>query len=291
MHIYPIFTNGDKNMNVAYVRVSSADQNEARQKEALEKYGIEKWFCEKVSGKNMQDRAKLLEMLDWIREGDTVYIMDFSRLARSTKDLLTITDMIEKKKAHLVSMKENLDTSTPTGKLMLTMIAAINEFERANILERQAEGIAIAKRNGVYKGRKKVEVSNFEQYYNRYMSREISKTDIAKELRISRPTVDRLIEEYRAGERSGKKKDTEESPVSEGRREYATAEMLSKRYGIETVTVKLKSGLTKKALKELPEGWEPVPEILSTTRPATYLAKNPKTSGMDRETALIIKQR
>ena len=139
--------------NVAYVRVSSVDQNESRQIEALEKYNISKWFKEKVSGKNIKDRQMLLSMLDWVREGDTVYVLDFSRLARSTKDLLQLIERMKDKQVRIVSLKENFDTNTPTGKLMLTMMAAINEFERQNLLERQKEGIAIAKRKGKYKGR------------------------------------------------------------------------------------------------------------------------------------------
>ena len=131
-------------MKIAYVRVSTVEQNESRQIEALEKYGIEKWFTEKVSAKDT-NRPKLKEMLEFAREGDTIYIHDFSRLARSTKDLLEIVETLKAKGIHLVSNKENIDTSTPTGKLMLTMIAAINEFERSNLLERQREGIAIAK--------------------------------------------------------------------------------------------------------------------------------------------------
>lgn len=106
---------------------------------------------EKVSGKDT-NRPELQSMLDYIREGDTVYIHDFSRLARSTKDLLELVELFNKKDISLVSTKENLDTSTPTGKLMLTMIAAINEFERLNLLEHQREGIAIAKKQGKYKG-------------------------------------------------------------------------------------------------------------------------------------------
>ena len=81
--------------------------------------------------------------------------------------------------------------------LMLTMLAAINEFERENILERQREGIALAKQRGAYKGRKKVVVENFSSYYDRYIRREINKVQIASELGISRPTVDRLIREYK----------------------------------------------------------------------------------------------
>ena len=91
-------------------------------------------------------------MLEFAREGDIIYIHDFSRLARSTKDLLDIVEQLNNKGIHLVSNKENIDSSTPTGKLMLTMIGAIAEFERQNLLERQKEGIAIAKEQGKFKG-------------------------------------------------------------------------------------------------------------------------------------------
>ena len=138
-------------MNIAYVRVSTVEQNEDRQIEALQKHNIEKWFTEKVSGKNT-NRPQLKAMLDFAREGDIIFIHDFSRLARSTKDLLDIVDQLNNKGIHLVSNKESIDTSTPQGKLMLTMIGAIYEFERTNLLERQKEGIAIAKRKGIYKG-------------------------------------------------------------------------------------------------------------------------------------------
>jgi len=179
-------------MRLAYIRVSTIEQNESRQVEAMERYAIEKWFIEKVSGKNT-DRPKLKELLEFAREGDTIFIHDFSRLARSTKDLLELVDLFNSKGITLVSNKENIDSSTPTGKLMLTMIGAINEFERTNLLERQREGIAIAKREKKYKGRKAVTVPNFEAHYQRYMKREISKAALAKELGISRPTLDKLI--------------------------------------------------------------------------------------------------
>lgn len=182
-------------MNIAYVRVSSVDQNEARQREALEKYNIEKWYVEKVSGKNT-NRIQLQSMLEFAREGDTIYIHDLSRLARNTFDLLKIVELLNRKQIHLVSNKESIDSSTPTGKLMLTMIGAINQFERENLKERQREGIEIAKRNGRYKGRKRIVVSNFENYYQRYMRREINKVQLAKELYIHRATLDRIIHEY-----------------------------------------------------------------------------------------------
>lgn len=182
-------------MNIAYVRVSTVEQNEQRQLEALKRFNIDKWFIEKVSGKDT-NRPQLQAMLDFAREGDTVYIHDFSRIARSTKDLLSIVEFLKEKKVNLVSNKENIDTATPTGKLMLTMIGAINEFERANLLERQREGIEIAKREHKYKGRKEVKIDGFENHYERYMRREINKTQLAKELDISRPTLDKLIKEY-----------------------------------------------------------------------------------------------
>ena len=183
-------------MRIAYVRVSTQEQSEARQIEALEKYDIDKWFIEKVSAKNI-DRPKLQEMMEFVREGDVIYIHDFSRLARSTKDLLSLTERLQKKKVELVSNKENIDTTTATGTLMLTMIAAIAEFERANLLERQREGIAIAKRNGKYKGRKKIKIdkNTFDTQYQRYMNREINKGELAKIFNVSRPTLDKLIAE------------------------------------------------------------------------------------------------
>lgn len=184
-------------MKIAYVRVSTIEQNEARQIEALEKFGIEKWFTEKVSAKDT-NRPQLKQMLEFAREGDTIYIHDFSRLARSTKDLLDIVETLQSKGIHLVSNKENIDTSTPTGKLMLTMIAAINEFERSNLLERQKEGISIAKRNGKYKGRKPFSSDKFEELYTLYLSREMNKSELAKRLGISRPTLDKLIKEHKS---------------------------------------------------------------------------------------------
>ena len=182
-------------MNIAYIRVSTVEQNEQRQIEAMKPFNIEKWFIEKISAKDT-NRPKLQELLEFAREGDTIHVHDFSRLARSTKDLLDIVEQLSQKNIYLVSNKENIDTSTPTGKLMLTMIGAINEFERCNLLERQRECIAIAKRNGKYKGGKRKSVPNFESGYQRYLRREISKVGLAKELRISIPTLDKLIKEY-----------------------------------------------------------------------------------------------
>lgn len=185
-----------KGKNIAYIRVSTIEQNEARQKEALKNYNIDKWFVEKASGKDV-NRPVLQELLEYIREDDTVYVEEFSRLGRSTADLLAIVQQIEDSGSKFVSLKENFDTKTPAGKLQMTMMAAIAEFERAMILERQREGIAIAKREGKYKGRKSVSVPNIGDYYQRYMTRQATKTSIAQELGISRTTLDKLFREYR----------------------------------------------------------------------------------------------
>ena len=186
----------DMGENLAYVRVSTVEQNEERQIEALNKHNIDKWFVEKVSGKNT-NRPELQKLLEYMREGDTVYIHDFSRLARNTVDLLKLVETIQNKGVTLISNKEAVNTSTPNGKLMLTMIGAIAEFERENLLERQREGIAIAKREGKYRGRqvKEIDENMFIKAYNRYKSREINKTQLAKELKISRPTLDKLLKD------------------------------------------------------------------------------------------------
>ncbi len=185
-------------MRIAYIRVSTIEQSEQRQIEAMQRYDIEKWFTEKVSAKDT-NRPKLQEMMEFAREGDTIHIHDFSRLARSTRDLLDIVETLHSKGVHLISNKENIDTSTPTGKLMLTMIGAIAEFERQNLLDRQREGIQIAKRNGKYKGGHRKRVTRFEEGYKRYLAREVSKAGLAREWGISRPTLDRMIREYEGG--------------------------------------------------------------------------------------------
>lgn len=184
-------------MKIGYVRVSTVDQHEDRQLVTMEKYGVEKIFMEKASGRDA-NRKELKAMLDFAREGDTIIVHDFSRLARSTKDLLDIVETLKAKNINLVSAKECIDSSTPTGKLMLTMVGAIAEFERTNLLERQREGIAIAKQKGVYKGRKPVEIDNniFLEAYNKYKTREINKTQMATELGVSRPTLNKMIKEY-----------------------------------------------------------------------------------------------
>ena len=140
---------------IGYARVSTAEQNEQRQIVSFDSFPfhISKVFVDKCSGKNME-RPQLQEMLRYVREGDTVVVSDFSRLARSTKDMLNIVQELTDKKVSLISLKENINTDTSQGQFMLTVFAALAELERATILERQREGIAIAKQNGKYKGRR-----------------------------------------------------------------------------------------------------------------------------------------
>ena len=140
-------------------------------------------------------------MLEFARENDVVFIKDFSRLARSTQDLLNIVKELDEKGVKLKSLKENLDTSTSTGKLMLTMIGAINEFERANMLERQREGIAIAKAKGAYKGRKKVEKpDNWAEVYPRWKNREFTANKAMDLLGLKRNTFYKFVNEIQGQE-------------------------------------------------------------------------------------------
>ena len=189
-------------MKYAYIRVSTADQNCDRQREAMKHLGIEKIFEEKISAKDT-NRSQLQKLIAEVRPDDVIYIKDFSRLARSTKDLLDIVQQLQEKDVTLVSLKENLDSSTPTGKLMLTMIGAINEFERENILERQREGIKIAKEKGVYKGRKKIDFpKDWEKYYHLWKRREITGSSAMQILKLKRNTFYKLIKEFEEGRKN-----------------------------------------------------------------------------------------
>lgn len=183
-------------MIVAYIRVSTIEQNEQRQLENLKKYDIEKYYIEKVSAKDL-NRPELESMLNFVRDGDVVVINDFSRLARSTMDLLTLVEYFTVKNITLISDKEKIDTSSASGKLLLTMIAAINEFERENMLERQREGIAIAKLAGKYKGRKKIDIPDgWDEIYNQWKTREITATKAMQILGLKRNTFYKLLKEY-----------------------------------------------------------------------------------------------
>ena len=183
-------------MNIAYLRVSSVTQNLARQEEEMKNYNIEKFFVEKASAKDT-NRPQLQAMLDFCREGDCIYIKDFSRLARSTRDLLSVLEFLKSKKVTLVSLKENFDTSDATGQLMVTMIGAINEFYRNIQREHQLEGIAIAKAQGKYKGRKAIDYpANWDEVYNLVLTKKIRSKEAMTKLGLKPTTLYKLKKEY-----------------------------------------------------------------------------------------------
>ena len=180
------------NMKVGYVRCSTEHQNTIRQEVLMEKMGVEKLYVEKISGKNT-DRPQLKAMLDFVREGDTVIVESYSRLARSTADLLNIIGELDKKGVSFISLKENIDTTTPQGKLMMTIFAGISQFERECILQRQKEGIAIAKAEGKYKGRKPIEKpENWEEVYSSWKRGEITAVEAQDRLGMTHATFYRL---------------------------------------------------------------------------------------------------
>lgn len=182
---------------IGYVRVSSEDQHTARQEDMMKQLGVNRMFIDKCSGKDM-NRHELKKMMNFIREGDTVIVESISRLARSTKDFLTIIEEFDKKKVHFISKKESIDTQTPTGKFMMTVFAALYELERENIHERQAEGIAAAKRRGKTFGRPavKVDQQHFEEIYKRWKDKDITAVAAMKALGLKKATFYRKVKEY-----------------------------------------------------------------------------------------------
>lgn len=186
--------------NIAYIRVSSDSQHLDRQEELFKGYKIDKFYTEKVSGKNIKDRPELQKMMDYVREGDIVYVESISRFGRSLQDLLNLINQLNDKGVQFKSIKEgDIDTTTPTGKLVFSIFASLAEFERETIKQRQAEGIAIAKSKGVYKGRVRKEINrnDFLSLYNRWQSKEITKEYMRKKLNVSLSTLDRRIAQYR----------------------------------------------------------------------------------------------
>ena len=144
-------------MKVGYVRVSTEEQNTIRQEILMNELGVEKIYIDKASGKDTA-RRELQNMLEFVLEGDVVIIESYSRLARSTKDLLNIVETLKEKGVEFISQKEAIDTTTPAGRLILTIFAGLYQFERECILERQTEGIREARKAGKYKGRTPIEV-------------------------------------------------------------------------------------------------------------------------------------
>ena len=182
-------------MKIGYIRVSTQEQNTIRQEVLMESLGVDEVYIDRMSGKNT-NRPELQKMMEYVRKGDTVIVESISRFARNTRDLLELVEQLTAKGVEFVSKKEAIDTTTPTGKFMLTVFGAVAELEREYILQRQREGIAIAKEQGKYKGRKQVKPEAWEEAYAKYKAREIkSVSELAKVLGISRPTVYKLIEQ------------------------------------------------------------------------------------------------
>ena len=186
-------------MRIGYARVSTAEQHVERQQLILQELGAEKTFVDACSGKTT-DRTALNEMLTFVREGDTVVVESISRLARNTRDLLSLVDKFTELGVEFVSQKENIDSTTPTGKFILTVFGAISELERESILQRQAEGIAIAKANGKYKGRKRKECSDFDKVYEQVQSGVITSTRAWNLLGLSKSSWYRRVREKQQGQ-------------------------------------------------------------------------------------------
>ncbi len=173
---------------VGYARVSTAGQSLESQLTALK--GCERVFQEKASGANAQ-RIELERMLEFVRDGDQVVITKLCRLARNTRHLLEIVELLDSKKIGLKVLNLGIDTSSPTGRLMLTMIGAVAAFERELLLERQAEGIAIAKQKGKYLGRKPTAMAKADEV-NALLSDGVARSQIAEQLGISLSSIHRI---------------------------------------------------------------------------------------------------
>ena len=160
----------------------------------MKKLDVEKIFIDRISGKNME-RPMLKEMMDFVRSGDIVVVESISRFARNTRDLLELVDQLVANGVQFVSMKEKIDTSTPSGKFMLTIFGAVAQLERDYILERQKEGIAIAKAQGKYKGRKRKYNHQFEEILIRWEKNEITAVKAMELMNISKTTFYRYAQE------------------------------------------------------------------------------------------------
>ena len=183
-------------LKVGYVRCSTVEQNEARQLKMMEEHEVEKIFMDKASGKNT-NRQGFKDMMAFVREKDIVIVESISRIARNTRDLLTITSELTERGVEFISLKENIDTSTPQGRFVLTVFAALAELERESILERQREGIEIAKAKGKYKGRKPIKINEeqFKEVCGRWINGDITAVQAMKELNMKPSTFYRKIKQ------------------------------------------------------------------------------------------------
>lgn len=175
-------------MKIGYIRCSSEQQNTARQEVLMSELGVDEVFIDKLSGKNT-DRPQLKKLLSYVRKGDTVIVSEISRFARNTKDLLELIEILTQKEVDFVSQKEAIDTTTPTGKFMLTIFGAVSELERSYILSRQAEGIAIAKTNGKYNGRPPKELPlGADAVISKWKAGQITAAEAIRKLGIGKST-------------------------------------------------------------------------------------------------------
>lgn len=179
-------------MRIGYIRVSTDEQNTIRQEILMKELGVDEIYIDKISGKNT-NRPQLKAMLDYVRHGDTVIVSEISRFARNTKDLLELVEALTDKGVEFISKKEAIDTTTPTGKFMLTVFGAVAELEREYILQRQREGIAAAKSMGRYTGRKAKEYDDFDKVVSKWHSGKITATQAMRELGMSRSTFYRRL--------------------------------------------------------------------------------------------------
>ena len=189
-------------MKVGYERVSTIHQSTLRQDVMMQRNNIEKVFTEKISGKD-RNRPELQKMLEFVREGDTVIIESISRLARSTRDFLNILDELEHKNVALISLKEQIDTSTPVGRFLVSVLAALSQLEREQILIRQQEGIAAQKANGTYTGgrpRVKVDPKKLSDVLSLWRSGMITAVEAMKRLNVTKPTFYRIVKQHSTDE-------------------------------------------------------------------------------------------
>lgn len=177
---------------IGYIRVSSADQNTDRQRDALQALGVEKLFEDKASGKDTS-RPALQKLLEYVREGDTVYFESISRLARNTRDFLELMEAFAARGVCVVSLKEPIDTTTPAGRMTGTIFAALAEMEREYIKSRQREGIDAAKKRGKYLGRPRVELpGHWKRITDQWQAGQMTAVEAMRRLEMSRATFYRL---------------------------------------------------------------------------------------------------
>ena len=175
------------------MRVSSLTQNTARQEVLMQELGVDRVFIDRQSGKDTS-RPELKRMMDFVREGDVVIVESISRFARNTRDLLELVEQLTEKKVEFISKKESLDTSTPSGRFVLTIFGAVAQLEREYLLQRQKEGIAIAKQEGKYKGRRAVSRPEQDSVIAAWQRGEITAVEGMRRLNVSKTTYYRIVQ-------------------------------------------------------------------------------------------------